>query len=164
MSDEHNDTEAPAPIDPVDVLKPKRKPKSGKGFKPFKKGEGGRNKGIPNRTTRVLKELIILAAHKTGSDGKGKDGAIGYLSWLARREPAVFGNLLGKVLPLQLQMTTPTDPGDDTKGRYTSSELRDQLIARGLRVPTLIDVTPEAVPSAQPEQQQEEEEEDVDTK
>lgn len=149
----------PAPAPPPE--KPKRGPRDRSHL--YKKGEGGRQKGARNRVTRVLKELILIAADVTGSDGKGKDGAVGYLSWLARKEPAVFGNLLGKVLPLQLQMSPPPE-GTDSKGRYTASELREQLIARGLRVPTLIDVTPEKTLSAQPEQQQDEEEdEDVET-
>lgn len=119
--------------------RPHRAKPGGRGFRPFKKGEGGRPKGSKNKATRILKELIIIAADVTGRDGKGKEGAIGYLSWLARKEPAVFGMLLGKVLPLQVQMSQPDEA---TQGRYSSQELRAALISRGLRVPTLIDATP----------------------
>jgi hypothetical protein len=157
-------TDDPDPSAPPAKEPPKEKRlrKTNKGFAPFVKGEGGRRKGVANKTTRVLKELIILAADKTGSDGKGKDGAIGYLSWLARKEPAVFGNLLGKVLPLQLQMSPHPGEGDPNKDRYSATELREQLIARGLRVPTLIDVTPTAAPSAPQQQEQQEQQEDED--
>lgn len=74
--------------------------------KPFKKGDPrrgkGRAKGQQNTLTRELKEAIVLAAEKVGQDGKGKDGAVGYLAWLAKKRPEVFGMLLGKLLPLQL--------------------------------------------------------------
>ena len=62
----------------------------------------GRVKGVPNKTTRVLKEAILLAAERVGRDGKGQRGITGYLEHLAQREPASFASLLGKILPLQL--------------------------------------------------------------
>lgn len=62
----------------------------------------GRRKGTPNKTTRALKEAIVLAAEKVGQDGKGQDGLTGYLVRLATDEPKAFAALLGKVLPLQV--------------------------------------------------------------
>lgn len=59
----------------------------------------GRPKGIPNKTTRALKEAILLAGEQAG----GKAGLVGYLERLAHNEPASFATLLGKVLPLQVQ-------------------------------------------------------------
>ena len=59
-------------------------------------------KGVHNRIARDLKRGIITAAVNMGSDGKGKDGLIGYLEWLARRKPQAFAQLLGKLIPLQL--------------------------------------------------------------
>lgn len=67
----------------------------------------GRAKGVPNKTTRALKEAILLAAERVGRDGNGQRGITGYLEMLAQREPASFASLLGKVLPLQV-----TGPGD----------------------------------------------------
>ena len=66
------------------------------------KKTGGRAKGTPNRTTALLKEAILAAAERTGRDGKGKDGLMGYCSFLATQEPKAFAQLLGKVLPMQL--------------------------------------------------------------
>jgi len=63
---------------------------------------GGRKPGQANRMTRVLKEAIIMAAENVGADGKGKDGLVGYLERIARRDMKAFAPLLGKMLPLQI--------------------------------------------------------------
>lgn len=62
----------------------------------------GRAKGVPNKTTALLKEAIIAAAEAVGSDGKGKDKLTGYCTFLASSEPKAFAQLLGKVLPMQI--------------------------------------------------------------
>ena len=62
----------------------------------------GRPKGVPNKTTILLKEAIIMAAEKTGFDGKGKEGLVGYCQFLASAEPKAFAALMGKVLPMQI--------------------------------------------------------------
>lgn len=58
----------------------------------------GREKGVPNRTTKLLKDAILQAAEKAG----GKDGLVGYLSTQAKKNPKAFLGLLGKVLPMQV--------------------------------------------------------------
>ena len=63
---------------------------------------GGRRKGTPNKSTVLLKDAIARAAEAVGEDGCGKNGLIGYLKWLAVREPQVFASLLAKLLPLQV--------------------------------------------------------------
>mgnify|MGYP001140226800 CR=1 FL=1 len=65
----------------------------------------GRKKGTPNKTTALLKDAILLAAEKTGQDGKGKGGLIGYCRFLAANEPKAFAQLMGKVLPTQIEGT-----------------------------------------------------------
>lgn len=67
-------------------------PNAGKGKKP----------GTPNRTTKILKEAILLAAEKVGQDGKGKEGLTGYLVRLATKQPKSFATLLARVIPLQV--------------------------------------------------------------
>jgi hypothetical protein len=62
----------------------------------------GRPKGSTNKTTKTLREAILLAAEETGVDGKGKDGLVGYLKRVAREDVKAFSGLLGKVLPLQV--------------------------------------------------------------
>lgn len=59
---------------------------------------GGSRKGVPNKTTALLKDAIIEAATKAG----GKDGLVGYLLKQAEEYPKGFLPLLGKVLPMQL--------------------------------------------------------------
>jgi hypothetical protein len=66
--------------------------------KPFEKGNTGRPKGVPNKTTTLLKDAILLAAENAG----GADGMVGYLQEQAAANPSAFMTLLGKVLPLQL--------------------------------------------------------------
>jgi len=58
----------------------------------------GRPKGVPNRTTALLKDAILQAAEKAG----GKEGMVGYLTEQADKNPAAFIGLLGKVLPMQV--------------------------------------------------------------
>ncbi len=62
----------------------------------------GRQKGVPNKTTALLKEAIIKAAEQVGEDGQGTGDLIGYLRFLAKGEPKAFAGLLGKVLPMQV--------------------------------------------------------------
>ena len=59
----------------------------------------GRRKGVPNKTTALLKDAILTAAEQAGD----KDGLVGYLKKQAEEEPVSFMSLLGKVLPMQIQ-------------------------------------------------------------
>lgn len=81
----------------------------------------GRRAGSQNKTTKALKEAILLAAEDSGEDGKGKDGLVGYLRLVAREDVKAFCGLLGKVLPLQVT-------GEDGGPIKTLS--MDQLVAR----------------------------------
>ena len=101
------------------------------GLVPFKKGQPGlgRPKGVKNKLGVLIKEAIVTALEKSGRDGKGKDGAVGYFVWLSRNEPAVFGGLVGKVLPMQLEVKDKTD------NKYTPAEAIERLRERGLPVP-----------------------------
>ena len=67
------------------------------------KGAGpGRPRGLQNKTTRTLKEAILLAAEEVGEDGEGSGALVGYLRRVARDDVKAFSGLLGKVLPLQV--------------------------------------------------------------
>ena len=65
-------------------------------------GEGkagpGRPKGMPNKTTALLKDAILEAARGAG----GKGGMVAYLTTQATENPGPFMALLGKVLPMQV--------------------------------------------------------------
>lgn len=65
--------------------------------KPSNAGKG-RVKGVPNKTTALLKDAILQAADQAG----GKDGLVGYLRLRAVDTPGPFLALLGKVLPMQV--------------------------------------------------------------
>lgn len=92
---------------------------------------GGRQKGTVNKTSRVLKECILLAAEETGSDNKGKEGLLGYLKSIARTDKKTYAGLLRAVLPLQIHSTTQTDVNHTFQSR---EEIVRQLQARGLPV------------------------------
>lgn len=55
----------------------------------------GRPKGVPNKATAAIKEMVIRALDKAGG--------VDYLVKQADENPAAFLTLVGKVLPLQLQ-------------------------------------------------------------
>jgi hypothetical protein len=61
----------------------------------------GRVKGVPNKTTALLKDAILLAAEKAGNK-LGDDGLVTYLEVQAEDNPVAFMSLLGKVLPMQM--------------------------------------------------------------
>jgi len=54
----------------------------------------GRRKGVPNKTTATLKEMILQAVDKAGG--------VDYLVAQSKENPSAFMTLAGKVLPLQV--------------------------------------------------------------
>jgi hypothetical protein len=64
----------------------------------------GRKKGIPNRTTTALKDAILAAAGRHGEDGFGAMGLEGYLFKVASEDVKAFASLLGRVLPLDVDV------------------------------------------------------------
>lgn len=77
----------------------------------LKIGEGkpgpGRPKGVPNKTTALLKDAILQAARLAGGSDDD-EGLVRYLQQQAADNPGPFLSLLGKVLP----MTVAGDPGN----------------------------------------------------
>ena len=62
----------------------------------------GRPKGVPNKTTALLRDAILLAAEEVGRDGKGKEGLLGYLKRIAVKDHKAYATLLAKILPTQV--------------------------------------------------------------
>ena len=62
----------------------------------FKKGDGRarKPKGVPNKLTTQLKDMILAALDKAGG--------VNYLQAQATANPGAFLTLVGKVLPLQV--------------------------------------------------------------
>jgi hypothetical protein len=52
---------------------------------------------------------IITAAHRLGSDLKGRDGVVGYLMRIAKNDIKTFVMLLRAVLPLQIKSSSNED-------------------------------------------------------
>lgn len=64
----------------------------------------GRPKGVPNKSTGLLKDAILkaaAAADPTATDASQRS-LEGYLQWAAKEVPGPFLGLLGKVLPMTL--------------------------------------------------------------
>lgn len=57
----------------------------------------GRKKGVPNKATAAIKDMIIGALH-----GAHPEGGMAYLIEQADKNPTAFMGLVGKVLPLQI--------------------------------------------------------------
>jgi hypothetical protein len=70
-------------------------------LRPFQKGHkklGGRKKGVPNKSSLFLDKALIAAATQAGSDGKGKDGVVGYFAWILQTYPSLAVKLFGRIL------------------------------------------------------------------
>jgi hypothetical protein len=81
----------------------------------FKQGHekrGGRKRGTPNLLSIDYKKAILEAAYRIGQDGNGKNGVVGYLSWVAERHPQIFFTvLLINLPPLEnAESDTPEEP------------------------------------------------------
>lgn len=63
-------------------------------FPPPKKGEPSRRKGIPNKVSGSIREMILMALDKAGG--------VEYLVKQAQYNPVAFMGLLGRVLPMQV--------------------------------------------------------------
>lgn len=102
----------------------------------------GRQPGTPNKVTRTVKDWLLAATEKSGLDGKGKDGAIGYLVWLSRQEPVAYAALLGRVIPMQIQASVSGNVEHGGTVTLTVEQLKERLKARGLPMPDLIEHDP----------------------
>lgn len=63
----------------------------------FGKGNPGKPKGAKNKTTKLIREMIVEAL-----DGAG---GVEYLQRQADEHPAAFLTLIGKVMPVQVEGT-----------------------------------------------------------
>jgi hypothetical protein len=110
--------------------------------KPFEKGNEVTRKGVANKTTRILKEAMLIAAEQCGDlsgiaredlsqEGieKGTDQLVGYLRWAAKCEPKAFLNILGKLLPLQVKVDSFTQTV-----YHSVEEIQHDIAQRGLNM------------------------------
>lgn len=97
----------------------------------FAKGNPGKPRGRLTSMKFRVKEAVLEAAERSGRDGRGKDGMVGYLVWLSRNEPGIFGRLLMKVMPTEVELA-------DRRSTLTPSEAADRLRQRNIPVPPLL--------------------------
>lgn len=114
-----------------------------RGFKPGREKTGGRAPGTPNKTTRLLKEAIIMAAEAVGAADlkhtrEYRKGLDAYLEFLARKHPQTFASLLRGLLPIQV---TGKD-GGPVQMNYTRQELVQRLREKGIPVPPSLATPP----------------------
>jgi hypothetical protein len=95
----------------------------------FRPGNPGRRRGSRNVLNNSLRECVVEAADRLGSDGRGRDGCVGWLMTFAKRHPVAFSQLLAKVLPIELLQ--PAEVEDERHFR-TPEEIRAELAARGI--------------------------------
>jgi hypothetical protein len=82
---------------PIDIVKSddsvKETPKKRKNLFDGKPGPG-RPKGIPNKNTKIVKDMIMAALDQSGG--------VEYLVAQAKENPKAFLSLLGRIIPVQV--------------------------------------------------------------
>ena len=80
----------------------------------------GRPKGVPNKTTTIVKDAILKAL-----DEADPQGAVAYLKRQANENPAAFMTLVGKVLPLQVEHSSPDGTMKPTEIVFLAPQVTD---------------------------------------
>jgi len=84
-----------------------------------------RPKSTESEVNRSLAAAIIRAAEQTGEDGRGRNGLVGYLCWVARTHPRSFAALLVRLPPDEIV-------GEEDKPYETVDELLQELRDKGI--------------------------------
>jgi hypothetical protein len=112
----------------------------------------GKPKGCIPKITRDLKEGIVEAAERVGSDGQGTGGLTGFLEDLARHHKRAFASLLVKLLPLQVAGTGTLGTHIGTVNvisvpvdHYLSAEDIERMRAPGLAIDHVSPAEPAAM-------------------
>jgi hypothetical protein len=100
----------------------------------------GRAVGTPNKSTRIMREAVILAMEAASLKLKTREelaqsGVVGYLTHQAINEPVAFLSFAGKaVLPLQIKHDLGIDNVIEVRFRKIE-EVRMEFKRRGLPIP-----------------------------
>lgn len=99
----------------------------------FRKGDGRprRPVGSNTKTTRILRDALLLAAELEGEDGKGKGKLVGYMRRVARDDMKAFCSMLGKVIPLQIETRGGLDQKEEVT-YHSVDDVRRELASRGI--------------------------------
>jgi hypothetical protein len=81
----------------------------------------GRPKGMPNKSTTLLKDAILEAATNHGNK-VGGNGLVSYLEDLVATNQNAFATLVGKVLPMQITGDAANPVGITFTTVYQSKE------------------------------------------
>ena len=111
-------------------------------FKPGHEKRGGRKRGTSNLLSIDFKMGLFEAAYRIGQDGNGKNGIVGYFSWVAEYHPGAYGSALANVLVLEYaERDTPEEPRSTIE--EISQEVRDYIGRTGENRATGQPVTPQ---------------------
>lgn len=91
------------------------------------KKTGGRVKGTPNKTTGAVKEMILEALDRSGG--------VDYLIRQADENPTAFMTLIGKVLPMQTELSGPNGAPIQTSGKLDMSGLSTEALRELSKLP-----------------------------
>jgi len=83
---------------------------------PRNQGLGGRKKGTPNKITRDIKLALLNALERLG----GED----YFVMLAKKDRRTFGNLIGRVMPHQVEQQAPEETADKIRAALAEMDTR----------------------------------------
>lgn len=83
----------------------------------------------PTGAQPKLFEANVSAAAEVGSNGKGRDGLLGYLMFLAKEYPVQYAQLLAKAVDFEPPRKVPP------KTFRTQEEIEAEMKARGLPIP-----------------------------
>lgn len=64
---------------------------------------GGRPKGVPNKITTELKQLVLRAMELAGDKDGGDEGALKYLVSRAKKNPVAYLALISKLIPSKVE-------------------------------------------------------------
>ena len=148
------DHEMPADLDLQPIATKKRV--NGKLFGPDNPPPGG-VKGRSPKITRELKEGIIDGAADHGYDGEGLGGLAGYLRYCAERCPKAYLQLLGRLLPLQVNGSGSAGHHISTvnivaipSGEFLTSEAIEKARSHSFDPQSLIERTSQLEPAPAP--------------
>jgi hypothetical protein len=129
----------------------------------FKRGVPKKTRaGSENKTTRHLKDALIIAAEEMGDlsgikdlskEGveKGKQGLVGYLKWVGKTQPRSFMAVLGRLLPMQVQVDAFAQTVYRSYHEVNVAFGNEGLSLEAIEKLKLIDLKPDTVKDEEPD-------------
>src|SRR4051794_39940756 len=105
-----------------ETLQQQKAPRTGH----FLPGNSAHKPGQRHHVPQAIREAILEAAHRLGSDGKGKGSVVGFLMQVGTKKPEVLAALLGRLVPFAVERQP------DSSRFRTSEEVAAEMRHRGL--------------------------------